>query len=460
MLLYPTIQGDPASRGTGMKLTIYRKLLLSYLAMALLTVLASAYAVFSLRQLNDLTYRIINDDFAVVEQSKKLIDSLIARESAEKRYIILRDAKLVDIYWSRSREFGRTLAQVKKNRLPGIEKTISRLSLLHVEHEAVFSREISLVAENRPEEARALSEEAGRKAIDEMARIIRDVQTRAEREIDSRMTRIKEQGVQASRLTVVLSLVSLTVGVLLVLLVTYNISRPLGRLEKAAAVIGEGNFDYDLGLKRDDEIGSLAHAFGEMARRLKVLEERNLDASPLTGLPGNMAIERELGRRLQAKTPFSLCHVDLDNFKPFVDQYGYAWGSEVIKEVALLLAEVMKESAAKDDFLGHIGGDDFVVISVPLRAEEICRRVVAGFEGRVRKFYTERDREQGFFQGRDRKGIPQKFPLITVTIAIVTDDGTRFRSPLVMAEAAAELKEYAKTLPGSNCVTEKELRKA
>lgn len=443
-----------------MKLTIYRKLLLSYLAMALLTVLASAYAVFSLRQLNDLTYRIINDDFAVVEQSKKLIDSVIARESAEKRYIILRDPKLVEIYWSRSREFGRILAQVKKNNLPGIEKTISRLSLLHVEHETVFSREIALVGENHPEEARTLSEDAGRKAIDEMARIIRDVQTRAEREIDSRMTRIKEQGVQASRLTVVLSLVSLTVGVLLVLLVTYNISRPLGRLEKATAVIGEGKFDYDLGLKRDDEIGSLAHAFGEMARRLKVLEERNLDASPLTGLPGNMAIERELGRRLQAKTPFSLCHVDLDNFKPFVDQYGYAWGSEVIKEVALLLTAVMKEAAAKDDFLGHIGGDDFVVISVPSRAEEICRRVVAGFEGRIRKFYTERDREQGFFHGKDRKGMPQTFPLITVTIAIVTDDGTRFRSPLVMAEAAAELKEYAKTLPGSNCVTEKELRKA
>lgn len=443
-----------------MKLTIYRKLLLSYLAMALLTVLASAYAVFSLRQLNDLTYRIINDDFAVVEQSKKLIDSVIARESAEKRYIILRDPKLVEIYWSRSREFGRILAQVKKNNLPGIEKTISRLSLLHVEHETVFSREIALVGENHPEEARTLSEDAGRKAIDEMARIIRDVQTRAEREIDSRMTRIKEQGVQASRLTVVLSLVSLTVGVLLVLLITYNISRPLGRLEKATAVIGEGKFDYDLGLKRDDEIGSLAHAFGEMARRLKVLEERNLDASPLTGLPGNMAIERELGRRLQAKSPFSLCHVDLDNFKPFVDQYGYAWGSEVIKEVALLLTAVMKEAAAKDDFLGHIGGDDFVVISVPSRAEEICRRVVAGFEGRIRKFYTERDREQGFFHGKDRKGMPQTFPLITVTIAIVTDDGTRFRSPLVMAEAAAELKEYAKTLPGSNCVTEKELRKA
>ncbi|MBU0652325.1 MAG: hypothetical protein KKG96_05540, partial [Proteobacteria bacterium] len=74
-----------------MKLTIYRKLLLSYLAMAFLTVLASAYAIFSLQQLNEIAYRIINDDFAVVDQSKSLLDSLIAQESAEKRYLILQD---------------------------------------------------------------------------------------------------------------------------------------------------------------------------------------------------------------------------------------------------------------------------------------------------------------------------------------------------------------------------------
>ncbi|MCX5818743.1 MAG: HAMP domain-containing protein [Deltaproteobacteria bacterium] len=442
-----------------MKLTIYRKLLLSYLAMAFLTVLASAYAIFSLQQLNDLAYRIINEDFAVVDQGKSLLDALIARESAEKRYLILRDPTLEEIYWSRSREFSRILAQMQKSRFSGIETTISRLALLHGQYETLFSREVGLVRGNQTEEAHVLSEGPGRKAIDEMAQLIRAVQKKAEGDIDARMNRIKEQGLRASRLTVVLSLVSLVVGVLLVMLVTYNISRPLRRLEKATAVIAEGKFDYDFRLDRDDEIGSLAHAFSVMAQRLKVLEERNLDASPLTGLPGNLAIERELGRRLQAKTPVSLCHVDLDNFKPFADQYGYAWGSEVIKEVALLLIAELKEVGAKEDFVGHIGGDDFVIISVPPRAEVICHRIVAGFDGRIRKFYTEKDREQGFFSGKDRKGVPQKFPLISVTIAIVTDDGARFQNPLAMAEAAAELKEYAKTLPGSNYVTEQDVRK-
>jgi diguanylate cyclase (GGDEF)-like protein len=439
-----------------MKLTIYRKLLLIYLAMVFLTVLASAYAIFSLRQLNDLAYRIINEDFAVVDQSKRLLDTLIAQESAEKRYLILRDPTLEEIYWSRSREFSRILAEMQKNPFPGIGTTVPRLVLLHGQYETIFSQEVALVREKRNEDAHVLSEGLGRKAIDEMALLVRAVQKKAEGDIDARMNRINVQSLRASRLTVVLSLVSLVVGILLVMLVTYNISRPLRRLEKATAVIAEGKFDYDFHLERDDEIGSLAHAFGVMAQRLKILEERNLDASPLTGLPGNLAIERELGLRLQANNPVSLCHVDLDNFKPFADQYGYAWGSEVIKEVALLLIAELKETGAKEDFVGHIGGDDFVIISVPPRAEEMCRRIVAGFDGRIRKFYNEKDRKQAFFIGKDRKGVRQKLPLISVTIAIVTDDGARFQNPLAMAEAAAQLKEYAKTLPGSNCVTEKD----
>jgi diguanylate cyclase (GGDEF)-like protein len=442
-----------------MKLTIYRKLLLSYLAMAFLTVLASAYAIFSLQQLNDLAYRIINDDFAVVDQSKGLLDSLIARESAEKRYLILKDPTIAEIYWARSRDFSRIYEELQKGRFAGIDPTMARLFLLHGQYDALFSQEVQLVQAKRNEEAQILSEGQGRKAIDEMAMLVRAVQKKAEGNIDARMNRINVQSLRASRLTVVLSLVSLVLGVLLVLLVTYNISRPLRRLEKATAMIAEGKFDFDFQLDRDDEIGSLSHAFGVMAQRLKIIEERNLDASPLTGLPGNLAIERELGNRLQAKTAVSLCHVDLDNFKPFADHYGYAWGSEVIKEVALLLIAELKEAGQTGDFLGHIGGDDFVIISVPPRAEQICRRIVAGFDGRIRKFYTEKDREQRFFIGKDRQGVRQKFPLISVTIAIVTDDGARFQNPLAMAEAAAQLKEYAKTLPGSNCVTEKDVHK-
>jgi diguanylate cyclase (GGDEF)-like protein len=440
-----------------MKLTIYRKLLMSYLAMALLTVLASAYAIYSLQQLNEHAFRIISEDVAVVDISKKLMDTLLAQQSAEKRYLILRDQTIEELFRSRDREFVSATTQLRRNSFPGVAPALAKIVALHGRYVKLFSEEVALILENKSEEAQAISENAGRAAIDEIAFHIRALQKRADDDIDARLAAIKVRGLTASRLTVALSLVSLAVGLVLVMLVTYNISRPLRRLEQATALIAEGNFDYDFRMNRRDEIGSLAHAFGVMSKRLKVLEERNLDASPLTGLPGNRAIEQEIVERLEEKQPFSLCHVDLDNFKPFADNYGYAWGSEVIKEVAALLAEKVKERATPGDFLGHIGGDDFVILSVPGRAEELCRRIVAGFDQRLRKYYTEEDLKQGFFVGKDRKGIRQAFPLISVTIAIVTDDGSRFRNPLDMAEAAARLKEYAKTLPGSNYVTEKDV---
>ncbi len=383
-----THRAPPVFQGIGMKLTIYRKLLLSYLAMALLTVLASAYAIYSLRQLNELALRIINDDVAVVDISKKLLDTLIAWESAEKRYLILRDPSIEELFRTRSREFADSLGELGKNRFPGVAQVLARISLIRGQYDELFSREAALVRANQIEEAQTISENQGRKAIDEMALRIRAMQKRAEQDIDARMNAIKEQGLSASRITVLLSLISLAVALLIVMLVTYNISRPLRRLEKATALIADGKFDNDFRLNRRDEIGSLAGAFSTMAQRLKILEERNLDASPLTGLPGNRAIEQEIEKRLKKRERFSLCHVDLDNFKPFADKYGYAWGSEVIKEVARMLVENMKAMDSRNDFLGHIGGDDFVVISEPLRAERICRELVSGFDGRIRKFYT------------------------------------------------------------------------
>ena len=162
-----------------------------------------------------------------------------------------------------------------------------------------------------------LSDGDSKKAVEEMTSQLKAIQKKAEQNIDSRMNMINTSGVKASRLTITLSLVSLIGGLALALLITYNISVPLKKLEKATGLIADGQFDHDFKLDRKDEIGRLANAFTVMAERLKVLEALNLDASPLTGLPGNLAIEKELEKRLALKIPFSLCHVDLDNFKPF-----------------------------------------------------------------------------------------------------------------------------------------------
>jgi diguanylate cyclase (GGDEF)-like protein len=436
-----------------MKLTISRKLLASYLAMALLAILASAYAIFSLNNLNELAYAIIDEDFFAVDMGKKMMDALLAQESAEKRYIILKDPSIAELFRSRSHEFNESLENLRNNNIPGMARTLSQISLLHKQYDDFFNQTVTLVNGNHVEDATKISETDSQKAIEDMATILRDIRTKSENNIDTRMNLIKTRGMQASRMTITLSAIGLIIGLALALLITYNISRPLKELEKATEHIAEGQFEYNLNINRHDEIGSLADAFSVMMERLKVLESLLLDASPLTGLPGNMAIEIEIQKRLSEKNPFSLCHVDLDNFKPFADKYGYAWGSEVIKEVAHILTENVHTDDLDGDFIGHVGGDDFIVIITGSeRAEQICQKIVEEFDRRSMRFYSEKDRQKGFITGKDRQGKQQNFPLVTITIAVVTDDGSKFQGPLDMAKKAAELKEYAKTLPGSNYV--------
>ncbi len=438
-----------------MKLTISRKLLFIYLVMALLTILAGAYAALSLRSLNEIVYRMTSQDFFIVESGRKMMDALLAQESAERRFLILKDPSLAEIFRTRNQEFKENLQELQGHSFPGLSKVLARMQSLNSQYGALFDQETSMAGEDRLQEAVALSERDGKRIIEDLASQVRAMQRQAEQDIDSRMALIRERSADAFRMTFTLTAMSLAAGLFLALLITYNISVPLRKLEKATSLVAEGQFDHDLQIKNRDEIGSLARAFGRMTGRLKELEALHLDASPLTGLPGNLAIERKLNERLSSGQTFSLCQVDLDNFKPFADKYGYAWASEVIKEVARILMEELEHAGGENVFVGHIGGDDFVIIADPRQAEALSWRLVDQFDARIPLYCSEEDRKQGFLAGKDRRGTQQKFPLLTVTVAMVTGDGRRFKNALEMAELAAELKEYAKTLPGSNFVKER-----
>ena len=443
-----------------MKLTISRKLLLGYLLMALLTVLASAYALFSLQKLSGVAYNITNHHFVLMESSKKLMDILLIQESAEKKYLILKDSELERIFWQRSNEFKEELSRTRNLKLDrNTKNTIIEMNALQDRLRELFSEEIIMVQNGQLQEAQAISNTAGKAIIDKMAVKLRGIQKNMDQAINNEMNRIAKQGLAAVHMTMGLGLLSLVLGIALALIITRNISKPLQQLQKATRLIAEGNLDHKIEARRNDEIGVLAKSFAYMTKRLKVLEALNLDASPLTGLPGNLAIENRIAQLLAQGKLFSLCQVDLDNFKPFADKYGYAWGSEVIKEVANILQGYLSEEQLKGVFLGHIGGDDFVVIGKPEHIQSICKRLVNDFEGRILSFYATEDAQNGYFIGKNRQGIVQKFPLITVTAAIVTDDGSRFKNPLDMARLVAELKEYAKMMPGSNYVTEEYVEK-
>ncbi len=179
------------------------------------------------------------------------------------------------------------------------------------------------------------------------------------------------------------------------------------------------------------------------------------DANPLTGLPGNRAIDQEVQRRSQAGQPFSFLYLDIDNFKGFNDYYGYTRGDEAISFLARLLLDVAGTSADSTAFVGHVGGDDFVVISDPEHADALASRIIGQFDAGVTALYDPVDREQGYIQVRSRAGLEKMLPFITLTVALVTDATGQAQHTARLSDIAAELKSYGKTINGSVIVRER-----
>jgi len=192
-----------------------------------------------------------------------------------------------------------------------------------------------------------------------------------------------------------------------------------------------------------------------MAQRLKRLEETSLDANPLTRLPGGLAIEKVLNKRLKEEIPLAFCQLDLSYFKAFNDRYGYARGNQVIQATAKLLTEVLKEEGKQGDFAGHIGGDDFAVITSPERYKAISFSIIDSFDKMILDFYDPQDREEGCIRSVTRQGEKVTFPIMTLSIAVVTNQTRRLHNHIQVGEIAAELKAYAKSFPHSIYVVDR-----
>lgn len=178
-------------------------------------------------------------------------------------------------------------------------------------------------------------------------------------------------------------------------------------------------------------------------------------ANPLTGLPGNVAIEREISRRSAAHTPSSLLYLDLDNFKVYNDAYGFDKGDQLILMTAQAIRKGAEAGQTADTFVGHVGGDDFIVVTAPQAAEEVAEKVVDAFEAAVPSFYNQNDLEKGYIVGRGRDGTERSFPLASLSIGIID---CAFEQPVSRDELSlrvAEIKKYAKSIPGSGFVRDR-----
>lgn len=183
--------------------------------------------------------------------------------------------------------------------------------------------------------------------------------------------------------------------------------------------------------------------------------EATTGLSPLTRLPGNLAIESDLRRRITDSETFAVLYLDLDNFKAFNDVYGFAHGDEAIQLLARASVDAVRRRGTTDDFVGHIGGDDFIIITLPDRAEEIAREILAEFDRGIRALYSPRDLRLGYVETRDRRGGVNRFPIMSLSIAIVSNKTRRLADYAQVGEIAAELKRHAKSLVGSVYVQDK-----
>ncbi len=175
-----------------------------------------------------------------------------------------------------------------------------------------------------------------------------------------------------------------------------------------------------------------------------------LQSNPLTGLPGNVLIDTELSRRIAAGEKFAFLLIDLDRFKSYNDYYGYARGDMVIRAVAALLHEELQRHGGPGDFVGHIGGDDFVVITAPGRALAIANAIKEGFDARVGGFYDEEDRQRGYITViSSRQGGVTNFDLMSITIPVVTNLHREITHSAQVSDIAKELKLKGKARRGS-----------
>ena len=199
-------------------------------------------------------------------------------------------------------------------------------------------------------------------------------------------------------------------------------------------------------IKKPVDEGYLYYTVKNLTRLLAI----NRRVSPLTGLPGNVQIQAELKKHLMKQEEFSVMYLDLDNFKAYNDEYGFLKGDEVIKYTANVITKCIHNDFNQIGFVGHIGGDDFIAIVPYKDTEALCQQIIARFDKGIKSFYNEADIENGYIEIANRKGIVEKFPLVSISIAVVVADKNRFDNILEIGDVSAQVKHAVKSVLGSS----------
>lgn len=416
--------------------TLLQKLVIGYSALALFIMAALIFSAGGLYSLNRTARDIATNHLPAINSLTGLRNSLIAQEGYLGKYAILRSSEYRDLFLQRENDFLAKLALLEKT---GNGEDVAGLKQLYAEYRREAEKFFAGGGEERVKQLAV-----------KMFVSLEEIYAARQRDLQERLEIANQQERLSLLLTMGFSLTGLLLAIFIAIGFTYRTFSAVRKLRQATRRIAEGDFDHAPQLPSGDELGALADDFTRMAGRLKDLEQMSLDASPLTRLPGNIAIERVIEKRLQEGGRFALCYADLDNFKSFTDTYGYVKGSELIRLTGEIIYEAVKANGDKDDFVGHIGGDDFVMVLSAEKVVPVCEAIIKAFDAEVVRHYSREDLARGGIEGPDRYGVTRFFPVMTVSIAVIINEAGEQSTSVELARTAAEIKDYAKEKPGSN----------
>ncbi len=422
------------------RLTLVQKMILSFTLSGICLVAALSYSISGMGAMHKMEKEIAEKDLKAATITVRLRELVVAQERLTGRFRILKQPEYKVLHNQNDIDLQRELSNLKAVNnsiaVTALETGYGRYSMLAAR---LFDRGSSDSAEMK-------------KSIDNVLKTLDIISEDQRRNLSEKLalSDVKEEKTVAW--SIGLAFFGVALSFIIAGWMIYSFASSIGKLQHATHLIASGDFDYDPRINSGDEIGALSQDFRSMAVRLKELEQLSLDASPLTRLPGNIAIERVINRHLRNKTTFAMCYLDLDNFKSFNDKYGYIKASDVLKEVGRVIYDSVKSLGNQDAFVGHIGGDDFVVVISSELAEAACKVIIQNIDALLPSYYSEEDQRAGSIEGVDRYGVQRTFPLISISIAALVCKPGDYATAAEIASAAAVVKDHVKKSEGSNYV--------
>lgn len=427
------------------KLSLIKKLILSFAIIVSCLMGALVYSVHGLRVIHDMETEIARNDLTAATITISMRDVMMAQLRYAGRYQILQQVEFQTLYEQNADKFRSKLESLKR---VYAGHNLDRLEQQYADYSGLTAKLFA---------GRAVEAAAMKKVADQIELTIEAIRKDQFESLEEKLRVSDEKEAATVSRALGLAFSGVFVAFLVAGLMIYSFATSIRKLQKATHRIAAGEFDHNPLIPPGDEIGALAKDFMTMASRLKELEQISLDASPLTRLPGNIAIERSINRRLHEQAPFAMCYLDLDNFKSYNDRYGYIRASDLIREAGEIIHDAVRRQNDPDAFVGHIGGDDFVVIINSKLAKAACQSIIHDFDAMIPAYYSEEDLAAGAIDGVDRYGVARRFPLISISIAVLNyQPGSSYTTAAEIATAAAAVKDRLKSSSGSNYIIVRE----